>query len=253
MTCTTHAAKAHSTAKQSAMRRKGAQADLKKVQAKLKKATNTSGATEKKLSAARTEFEAVQKKLQAITYSPEREEELQTLIANKEALVRNLNEKRRKLKHQVNRVDVQYKSPTKNFDRSKVKGIVANLAQIKEPAATQALEVAAGSKLRQLVVDSKETAAALLKCGQLQRRITIIPLDSVRPRCVTDQQVRAAKKLVGPQRVDAAIDLVEFDPVMRPAMEHAFGSAFICKDSDAAKQVTGLILHQNGEHRARRE
>lgn len=42
-------------------------------------------------------------------------------------------------------------------------------------------------------------------------------------------QVAAAKGLVGDDKVDAAIDLVDFDPELRPAMEHAFGSTFICK------------------------
>lgn len=51
----------------------------------------------------------------------------------------------------------------------------------------------AGSKLRQLVVDDKNTAKALLKGGKLKRRITIIPLDSVTSRCVTQQQVRPGR------------------------------------------------------------
>lgn len=119
-----------------------------------------------------------------------------------------------------------------------MKGLVANLTTIKEPAAVQALEVTAGSKLRQLVVDNKDTASALLKHGNLKKRITIIPLDSVNPRCVTQEQVAAAKKLVGQDNVDAAIDLVDFKPEFRPAMEHVFGSTFICKDGNSAKQVT---------------
>lgn len=238
MACNTAAAKAASTAKQSAMRLKGAKAELKTVQAKLKKAKNTSGATEKKLEAARAESEEISSQLKTLDYSPEREEELQQQIARKEELCQKLSDKKRKIQMQLKRIEVQFDNPSNDFDRAKVKGLIANLARVKDPAAVQALEVAAGSKLRQLVVDNKETASALLKRGNLKRRITIIPLDSVTPRCVTEQQVKAAKALVGEDKVDAAIDLVDFDPSLRKAMEHAFGSTFICKDGDSAKQVT---------------
>lgn len=142
------------------------------------------------------------------------------------------------MRHHLKRIEVSYDQPSKNFDHNKVKGLIANLTQVKDPAAIQALEVAAGSKLRQLVVDDKRTASALLKKGNLKRRVTIVPLDSVSARCLTDQHVATAKKLVGADNVDAAIDLVKFDPELRPAMEHAFGSTFICKDGNTAKQVT---------------
>ncbi len=87
----------------------------------------------------------------------------------------------------------------------------------------------AGSKLRELVVDTKDTASAILKHGNLARRTTITPLDTVTAHCLTAEQVTAARALVGPDNVAPAIDLVGFDANLRPAMEHAFGSSFVCK------------------------
>lgn len=60
-----------------------------------------------------------------------------------------------------------------------MKGVVAKLVRVADPAATTALEVAAGGKLYQVVVDTEQTAKALLANGQLRNRVTIIPLNKV--------------------------------------------------------------------------
>jgi len=38
--------------------------------------------------------------------------------------------------------------------------------------------------------------------------------------------------------VQTALSLVGFKSELQPAMEYVFGSSFVCKDMDAAKQVT---------------
>lgn len=47
------------------------------------------------------------------------------------------------------RLNFEYRDPQKNFDRSRVKGMVAKLVQVKDPVHSTALEVAAGGKLYQ--------------------------------------------------------------------------------------------------------
>lgn len=47
------------------------------------------------------------------------------------------------------RLNFQYSDPVKNFDRSKVRGLVAKLVDVKDPVNSTALEVAAGGKLYQ--------------------------------------------------------------------------------------------------------
>ena len=89
------------------MRLKGVSAELKTVTAKLKKAKNNSGATEKKLEDARAEFAKVSAACDALNYSPEREEELQEAVAVKEELCQRLSDKQRKIRNQLRRIDVQ--------------------------------------------------------------------------------------------------------------------------------------------------
>lgn len=48
------------------------------------------------------------------------------------------------------RLNFEYRDPHKNFDRCRVKGLVAKLVQIKDPAHSTALEVAAGGRLYQV-------------------------------------------------------------------------------------------------------
>jgi hypothetical protein len=61
--------------------------------------------------------------------------------------------------------------------------VVAKLVHLKDPATALALEVTAGGRLYQVVVDSDATAKSLLQKGGLQKRVTIIPLNQVRGAC----------------------------------------------------------------------
>lgn len=54
---------------------------------------------------------------------------------------------------------------------------------MKDPSTATALEVAAGGKMYQVVVDSDKTAKALLDKGSLTKRVTIIPLNQVGFEC----------------------------------------------------------------------
>jgi structural maintenance of chromosome 2 len=101
------------------------------------------------------------------------------------------------LSSQLSRVRFDYTDPEKGFDRAKVKGVVAKLLRVKEPAAATALEVLAGGKLYQVVVDTDATSKALLQKGQLRQRVTIIPLNRVNARTATERQLQAAHKAAG--------------------------------------------------------
>lgn len=138
-----------------------------------------------------------------------------------------------------NRLAFRYSDPVRGFDRSKVKGIVANLIKVKKAAHSTALEVVAGGKLYQVVVDEAITGKAILDRGKLERRVTIIPLDKIRPRKVTDAAARRATDIAQSLNSEAwpAIELVGFDEEVRGAMEYVFGSSVIVDGSKAANQI----------------
>ena len=130
----------------------------------------------------------------------------------------------------------------KNFDRSKVKGLVASLITLKEPAAATALEVYAGGKLYQVVVDNANTGKLLLTKGRLQRRVTIIPLDKVKSRPLTNAKLARAQQVASRAekgaKVNLALSLVGYAPEVDKAMQYVFGNGIVCTGSgEAAKQV----------------
>lgn len=61
------------------------------------------------------------------------------------------------------------------------------------------LQVAAGGKLYNVVVDTETTGKQLLQHGDLRRRVTIIPLNKIQTNIVPQRVQQAADRLVGCQ------------------------------------------------------
>lgn len=82
-----------------------------------------------------------------------------------------------------------YTLPSPNFDRSKVKGLVAQLIQLEEKNFNKstALEIAAGGRLYHVVVQDEKVGKELILNGKLRRRVTIIPLNKISPHKLSPQ------------------------------------------------------------------
>ncbi|CAL6328318.1 unnamed protein product [Bathycoccus prasinos] len=135
-------------------------------------------------------------------------------------------------------LDFKFKNPDVKFDRAKkVKGTIAKLFDVMDESTMTALEVIAGGKLYQVVVDSADTAKALLERGELQKRVTIVPLDKVDGRKAHDEQVKAAEK-VSNNEAKLAVSLVTAkDQSVQSVMNYVFGRAFVCQTQETAKRV----------------
>eukprot|EP01052_Picozoa_sp_SAG31_P031724 SAG31_NODE_3394_length_4324_cov_3.093964_2_plen_535_part_00 len=122
-----------------------------------------------------------------------------------------------------------------------MKGLVAELLELKDPNTATALEVVAGGGLYSVVVDSDQTGKLLLKNGKLKKRVTIIPLNKIDTRGTilpTDKKAVAANRLVGASNISTALSLVGYDSEIEAAMKYVFGRAFVCKNSKVAEQAT---------------
>lgn len=142
----------------------------------------------------------------------------------------------------AHRYEVQYRDPEPNFDRSTVKGMVCRLFDVRDPKYMQALSTAGGGTLFNLVVDDEVVSKKILERGNLQTRTTIIPISKIRGSTIPAHKVKLAQDLVGAENCIPAIDLIQFDPRLRPVMEYVFGRVFICTNMTIAKQVT---YHRN--------
>lgn len=102
------------------------------------------------------------------------------------------------------------------FDATKVKGLIAALFKLKDMKVSTALEVVAGGRLFNVVVDNEETGKYLLEKGKLAKRVTIIPLNKISSVVTSDIALSNAKKLVGEDTVNLALSFIEYDPSLEP-------------------------------------
>jgi structural maintenance of chromosome 2 len=78
-------------------------------------------------------------------------------------------------------LDFNY-TPPPGFDTRKVKGLVASLLVLKpeDHGKSTALEIAAGGKLYNVIVEYERVGKDLLKRGGIKKRVTLIPLNKIR-------------------------------------------------------------------------
>ncbi|KAL1898726.1 Structural maintenance of chromosomes protein 2 [Ceratocystis pirilliformis] len=178
-------------------------------------------------------------KMAEMGIEPGQEEELFKQEATLEQAIRDLRQESDALKRKVANIDFNYADPVPNFDRSKVKGLVAQLFSLDKGHlnAGTALEICAGGRLYNVVVDTEVTGTQLLKGGKLRKRVTIIPLNKISAFKASAQAIATAQKLA-PGKVDLALTLVGYDDEVSAAMEYVFGNTLICADADTAKRVT---------------
>ncbi len=91
--------------------------------------------------------------------------------------------------------------------------------------------------MRNVIVSTSEVAGKILKRGRLARRTTLLPLDKMKTRCLSREELKAAERAVGRGNVFRAIDLIDYDPELDKAMEFIFGGAFVCTDVEVANKL----------------
>ncbi|KAJ4972330.1 hypothetical protein NE237_005429 [Protea cynaroides] len=211
--------------------------ELKEKKRQLMSKHEEAVAIENELSVRREDVENVRMALESVSYKEGEMEELQKGRSVELETVQKLKDEIRLLLAQVANIQFTYRDPERNFDHSKVKGVVAKLVKVKDSSTMTALEVAAGGKLFNVVVDTENTGKQLLQNGQLQRRVTIIPLNKIQGHSVPPRVLHAAARLVGDGNAELALSLIGYDKEVKAAMSYVFGSTFVCRNVDAAKEV----------------
>ncbi len=117
-----------------------------------------------------------------------------------------------------------------------VHGLVADLGQV-QPRFQLALEVAAGGRLGQLVVEDDTIASAAIEILKRQKagRATFLPLNKIRaPKIMDDNAIRG---LAG--CVDLAINLIDFDDDYWDVFAYVLGSTLVFEGLSAARRHIG--------------
>jgi len=212
---------------------------IKEEEPRAKKAKEQNSGLLKDLETLRTQAKKLETELSKLGFEAGKEEEMYEQETFLQQQIRNLREQADGMKRRVANIDFSYNDPTPGFNRSKVKGLVAQLFTLdkEHTRAGTALEICAGGRLYNVVVDSAETGSQLLQHGKLRKRVTIIPLNKIAAFKVTAEKIGAAQKLA-PGKVDLALSLIGYDHEVSAAMDYVFGSTLVCEDAETAKRVT---------------
>uniref|UniRef100_A0A665SZV3 SMC hinge domain-containing protein n=1 Tax=Echeneis naucrates TaxID=173247 RepID=A0A665SZV3_ECHNA len=230
MTCKNDMSKADTEAKQAQMTLEHAQTELKTKQAEVKKMDSGYKKDQDNLQAVRQGREKLEAELAKLNYEGNGREE--SLLDKRRQLSREVTKLKETYERLVSRfpnLRFDYKDPERGWDHGKVKGLLANLITVNDVSYATALEVVAGGRLYNIVVDTEVTGKKLLEKGELQRRYTIIPLNKISARTLNDK--------VGDDNVHTALSLVGYESDLRKAMEYVFGSTLVCDTLDNAKKV----------------
>lgn len=237
MACKNDISKTQTEAKQAQMKLKHAQQELKTKQTEIKKMDSGYRKDQEALEAVKKLKEKLETEMKRLNYEENKEESLLERRRQLSRDISRLKETEEALLARFPNLRFAYRDPEKNWNRSCVKGLVASLISVKDTSATTALELVAGDRLYNVVVDTEVTGKKLLEKGELKRRYTIIPLNKISSRCITPETLRIAQNLVGPNNVHVALSLVEYKPELQKAMEFVFGMTFVCDNMDNAKKV----------------
>ncbi|KAK5107988.1 hypothetical protein LTR62_008882 [Meristemomyces frigidus] len=212
---------------------------IKEDEPRAKKAEKENAGLLSDLQLLRSQAGKLDTELKKLGFEHGREEEQQAEKTRLEKRIRSLKSEAEALKRKVAGLDFSYSDPTPNFDRRRVKGLVAQLFNLPEDKseASTALEICAGGRLYNVVVDSAEIGTQLLQNGKLRRRVTIVPLDKIAASRAPVDKVAAAQRLA-PGKIHLAVTLIGYEHEVEKAMEYVFGNTLIAADALTAKKVT---------------
>ncbi|KAL1922238.1 uncharacterized protein VTP21DRAFT_9777 [Calcarisporiella thermophila] len=213
--------------------------ELKEKEPQAIKATKENKGLLEDLERAKRVVEEMKKKLSKISWEPSQEEDLLKRKTAEQQAISELSQKYEKANAQLSNLEFVYSDPTPNFDRRKVKGLVAQLISIdkQNEESSTALEISAGGRLYNVVVENEVVGSQLLEHGKLRRRVTIIPLNKISSFRASAEKVATVKRLA-PGKADLALHLIGYDKEVEAAMEFVFGNVLICRDASTAKQLT---------------
>ena len=212
---------------------------IKEEEPRAKKAKEQNAGLLNDLEGLRSQAQKLEKDLQKLGFEAGTEDDMYKQESTLQQTIRQLREQADGMKRRVVNIDFNYADPAPNFDRSKVKGLVAQLFTLDKDHtdAGMALEICAGGRLYNVVVDTEVTGTQLLQNGKLRKRVTIIPLNKIAAFRASAEKIGAAQR-IAPGKVDLALSLVGYEDEVSTAMDYVFGNTLICADAATAKRVT---------------
>ncbi len=170
-------------------------------------------------------------------YNPKSNESIKRLISENEAELSKLEQRQNEILYKsASRIEIQFRDPEHNFDRSKVKGRIIRSFNVDNERYATALEQVAGGKLFNIIVDTEATSQLLLSRKCFDYGVILIPLNKIRSFSISNEKMRMVHEIAGDQ-AHLAIDLIKYDKQFHPAMQFVFGTTFVCNTSEVARKL----------------
>ena len=162
---------------------------------------------------------------------------IQKNISDKQSELSHLERQQNEILSKCNqRVEIQYRDPEPSFNRKKIFGRVIKNFRVKDPKYIRALEKAAGGKLYNVIVDNHKTATVLFQRKCFDYMVTLLPLDKVYSKPIAPDKIESAHNLSKGGAV-LALDLIEYEKELEPAMKFVFGNVLVCNTSQIAEEI----------------
>ncbi|MCK8825863.1 chromosome segregation protein SMC [Fuchsiella alkaliacetigena] len=192
--------------------------------------------TKEELEAKKAELESEKQQQQQLEQELKELQEQYNQLKSKENNLNSqldvLKEMQRKYQGYYRGVKQTLKHQRENPNFAQIYGVVAELLQVPQQF-EQAVEMALGSKLQNIVVaeaeDAKQAISYLKKQGA--GRATFLPLDLVQPRSLRQREAKVLQKA---GVYGTAAELVDYDSRFAPAMKNLLGRLLIVEDLDVA-------------------
>ncbi|OUM54711.1 hypothetical protein BVG19_g4131 [[Candida] boidinii] len=206
---------------------------------KVKNCENELKSIENQIQRHKRQIEILEGKMNQIGFHPQRFQDLKIQEKELQQHYQRAYHQLQDFKRNNPNFEFYYEPPSANFNPNSVKGLAGELFSIPDSNlnSSTALEVCAGGRVFNIVVDTEVTGSQLLEKGRLRKRVTIIPLNKISVRRTSTQALNSAKRLC-PNKVELALNLIEYGDDVEKAMEYIFGNRLICDDPETAKKVT---------------
>ncbi|KAN0078383.1 RecF/RecN/SMC [Tylopilus felleus] len=213
--------------------------ELKVLEAKWKDVEKDAHQGQQNLVRMKGELDKLKRQLADCGWSAEQQQQCDIELRTARGEVRQRTEARDAVKNRLSNLTFDYTLPHPTFDRSKVKGLVATLTSVPPEHSDKAtaLEIAAGGKLYNVVVQDERVGKDLLQNGKLKKRVTIIPLNKINAFTLSAQRLAQVENLA-PGKANVALSLIGYPDEVARAMAYVFGDTIICADAESANAVT---------------
>nr|CAG4715753.1 unnamed protein product [Naegleria fowleri] len=221
-----------SSLKQSEMRLAHLKTSLDEKKVQLSKQSAEESSLKQQLEEIEKVVNIYTKQLEQLGFNENKYIEIENQIEMLEADILDRTNKINQKKMTLEQIFLDY---NKENVSGEVMGVVANLFRIKDTQHTCALEVAAGPRLGQLVVDTEKTGKEVIEKGNISRRVTVIPLNNITYSKRFENQ--ELMKQVHNNDAKLALYLINYENKVENAMKYCFGSTLVAKDMESAKKV----------------